>query len=245
MSVDLDVLRGSEPHVSKSYHTRVDHLRRIARHSGTRHGFLAIDADHAGNRPGVLVVHGGAGVDDHARGRARRFAEAGFVAFACDMYGESVTGNRQRIMRHIGDLRNNRTALVRRVQPAIEILSSRRAAVLCTKGGERPWLSRRRSEERTPRVMVALHTGSAHGPDVAQRTSGIGFLQQQLSLPRAARFLQVSNVTYRSPPTIGRVTSALLKTRTPPCPRAPRARARRTVCCASQHGQDGGRARRS
>ena len=89
------------------------------------HGFLAIDADRAGKRPGVLVVHGGAGVDDHARGRARRFAELGFVVFACDMYGEGVTGNRERTIRHIGDLRNNRTALVRRVQPAIEILSSR------------------------------------------------------------------------------------------------------------------------
>ena len=88
-------------------------------------GFLAIDADRAGKRPGVLVVHGGAGVDDHARRRARRFAESGFVAFACDMYGEGVTGNRERIMRHIGDLRNDRTRLVRRVQPAIELLSSR------------------------------------------------------------------------------------------------------------------------
>jgi dienelactone hydrolase len=89
------------------------------------HGFLAIDADRAGKRPGVLVVHGGAGLDDHARGRARRFAESGYVVFACDMYGEGVTGNRERIMRHIGDLRNNRPALLRRVQPAIEILSSR------------------------------------------------------------------------------------------------------------------------
>jgi dienelactone hydrolase len=88
-------------------------------------GILAIDADRAGKRPGVLVVHGGAGVDDHARGRARRFAESGFVVFACDMYGEGVMGTRERIMRHIGDLRNNRTAVVRRVQPAIEILSSR------------------------------------------------------------------------------------------------------------------------
>lgn len=88
-------------------------------------GFLAIDADRAGTRPGVLVVHGGAGLDEHARGRARRFAESGFVAFACDMYGEGVTGNRERIVRHIGDLRNDRTALVRRVQSAIEILSSR------------------------------------------------------------------------------------------------------------------------
>jgi dienelactone hydrolase len=88
-------------------------------------GFLAIDADRAGKRPGILVVHGGAGVDDHARGRARRFAESGFVVFACDMYGEGVTGNRELTIRHIGDLRNNRTALVRRVQSAIEILSSR------------------------------------------------------------------------------------------------------------------------
>jgi dienelactone hydrolase len=88
-------------------------------------GFLAVDADRAGRRPGLLVVHGGAGLDDHARGRARRFAEAGFVTFACDMYGEGVTANRERIMRHIGELRTNRGAIVRRVQAAIEILSSR------------------------------------------------------------------------------------------------------------------------
>jgi dienelactone hydrolase len=48
-------------------------------------GFFATGADRAGKRPGVLVVHGGAGVDDHARGRARRFAEAGDTAFACDV----------------------------------------------------------------------------------------------------------------------------------------------------------------
>jgi len=88
-------------------------------------GFLAYDADGAGKRPGVLVVHGGAGVDDHARGRARRFAEAGFVALACDMYGEGVTGNREQIMRQIGALRSDRATLVRRIQAAIEILSSR------------------------------------------------------------------------------------------------------------------------
>jgi len=88
-------------------------------------GVLAIDADRVGKRPGVLVVHGGAGLDDHARGRARRFAQAGFVVFACDMYGDGMMGHRERIIRHIGELRSNRAALVRRVQPAIEILSSR------------------------------------------------------------------------------------------------------------------------
>ena len=88
-------------------------------------GLLVVDADRAGTRPGVLVVHGGAGIDDHTRGRARRFAESGFAVFACDMYGEGVTANRELIIRQIGDLRSNRPALVRRVQSAIEILSSR------------------------------------------------------------------------------------------------------------------------
>jgi dienelactone hydrolase len=89
------------------------------------HGFFAVDSDRVGKRPGVLVVHGGAGVDDHARGRARRFAEAGYAVFACDMYGEGVTGNRDQIMRQIGVLRTNRRALVRRLGAALEILSSR------------------------------------------------------------------------------------------------------------------------
>jgi dienelactone hydrolase len=53
-------------------------------------GFLAVDAARRDKRPGILVVHGGSGLDDHARGRARRFAEAGFVVFACDMYGEGI-----------------------------------------------------------------------------------------------------------------------------------------------------------
>ena len=88
-------------------------------------GVLALDMDRAGKRPGVLVVHGGAGVDDHARGRARRFAAAGFVAFACDMYGEGVTGNRDRIMQQIALLRSDRAATVRRIEAAIAILSSR------------------------------------------------------------------------------------------------------------------------
>ena len=85
-------------------------------------GFLAVDAARHDKRPGILVVHGGAGLDDHARGRARRFAQAGFVVFACDMYGEGITG-RDAIVRHVMELRNNRDMLCRRAQPAIDILS--------------------------------------------------------------------------------------------------------------------------
>lgn len=97
----------------------------VYRDGDTRlHGWFAFDADSADRRPGILVVHGGAGVDDHARGRARRFAEAGFPSFACDMYGEGVTGNRERTMRQIGELQGDRAALVRRIESAIETLSS-------------------------------------------------------------------------------------------------------------------------
>ena len=47
-------------------------------------GFLALDRNR-GPRPGILVVHGGAGVDDHARGHALRLAEldSQFTAEAC------------------------------------------------------------------------------------------------------------------------------------------------------------------
>jgi dienelactone hydrolase len=48
-------------------------------------------------RPGVLVVRGGAGLDDHAR-PSRRFAELGYVVLAANMYGRGVPGDRQRIM---------------------------------------------------------------------------------------------------------------------------------------------------
>jgi dienelactone hydrolase len=85
-------------------------------------GFLAVDPTLGNKRPGILVVHGGAGLDDHARGRARRFAEAGFVAFACDMYGDDVVG-RDAIMRHVMALRNNRHMIRRRANRAIEVLS--------------------------------------------------------------------------------------------------------------------------
>jgi dienelactone hydrolase len=85
-------------------------------------GFLAVDAARRDRRPGILVVHGGAGLDDHARGRARRFAEAGFVVFACDLYGEGISG-RDAIVHHVMELRNNRDMLRRRAQPAIDVLS--------------------------------------------------------------------------------------------------------------------------
>ncbi len=86
-------------------------------------GFLAWDTSQSGRRPGVLIVHGGAGLDDHARGRALRCTEWGFVAFACDMYGEGVAGNRERVIQRITELRGNPETLCRRTQAGLDILS--------------------------------------------------------------------------------------------------------------------------
>src|SRR5215470_14614321 len=86
-------------------------------------GFLALDTNPS-RRPGILVVHGGAGIDDHARGRALRLAEWGFVVFACDMYGKGVTGNRERVIQLITEFRRDRTRLRERAEAGVNVLKS-------------------------------------------------------------------------------------------------------------------------
>jgi dienelactone hydrolase len=58
----------------------------------TLRGVLAWDEKLRDRRPGVLVVHSGAGLDEHPKERARRLAELGYVALACDMFGDEVNG---------------------------------------------------------------------------------------------------------------------------------------------------------
>jgi dienelactone hydrolase len=77
-------------------------------------GFLAWDDAADDQRPGVLLVHGGAGLDDHARGQARRYAEHGYAVLACDMFGEGVAGDRERVMATLLALRDDPERLVRR-----------------------------------------------------------------------------------------------------------------------------------
>ena len=87
-------------------------------------GFLVWDSSRTGKRPGILVVHGGRGVDDHAKGRARQLAELGFVAFACDMYGDDVAGDRERKMARIKELSGDPNRLCQRAKAGIEVLAS-------------------------------------------------------------------------------------------------------------------------
>lgn len=53
-------------------------------------GYLAYDDAVKGPQPGVLVVHEWKGHGEYVRRRARQLAEAGYVAFAIDMYGKGV-----------------------------------------------------------------------------------------------------------------------------------------------------------
>jgi dienelactone hydrolase len=87
-------------------------------------GIFFWDEAHTAKRPGVLVVHGGTGLDDHAKNRARHFAELGYVAFACDMYGEGVAGSRERIMACINDLRSEPDRLPSRATAGLDALKS-------------------------------------------------------------------------------------------------------------------------
>ncbi len=51
-------------------------------------GQISYDDQAKGKRPGVLVVHEWWGLNDYAKRRAVMLAQAGYVAFAVDMYGE-------------------------------------------------------------------------------------------------------------------------------------------------------------
>jgi dienelactone hydrolase len=87
-------------------------------------GLFIFNDDLHGDRPGLLVVHGGAGLDDHTRERARQFAELGLVAFACDMYGTGVMGDRARVMSTVTALRDDPASLVRRTRAGLDVLAS-------------------------------------------------------------------------------------------------------------------------
>src|SRR5690348_17806437 len=48
-------------------------------------GYLALP-DGSGPHPGVVVIHGGDGLDDHIKNVTRRFADAGYAALAVDLF---------------------------------------------------------------------------------------------------------------------------------------------------------------
>ncbi|HEV3359010.1 MAG TPA: dienelactone hydrolase family protein [Pseudonocardiaceae bacterium] len=77
--------------------------------------------DQRPSAPGLLLIHGGAGLDQHARDQARRYAELGFTVLAADMYG--VTGDREAIMGCVTALRDDPAMLIRLGTAALTALA--------------------------------------------------------------------------------------------------------------------------
>ena len=86
-------------------------------------GVLQWNAGQSAARPGILLVHGGAGLDEHARQQGRRYARLGYPVFTCDMFGDGVAGNREKVMACLTALRDDPALLVRRGQAGLAALS--------------------------------------------------------------------------------------------------------------------------
>ena len=87
-------------------------------------GYLVLpDGDDA--RPGVLVSHEGPGMDEHAKGRARRIAtELGYVAFVLDYIGGGERVDMSEIGARLGPLMTDPLKTRRVGQTGLAILTS-------------------------------------------------------------------------------------------------------------------------
>ena len=87
-------------------------------------GVLAWDDAVPHPLPGLLLVHGGGGLDEHAKDQARRYAAHGYAVLACDMFGDGVAGDRERVMACLMRLRDDPQRLSQRAQAGLAALAA-------------------------------------------------------------------------------------------------------------------------
>jgi len=91
----------------------------------TLHGFVAYDDQASGKRPGVLVMPEAFGLGPHAKQRAERIAQLGYVALAGDPYGNGlIAKDLQEAMKHAGPLREDPVKFRQRARVALERLAA-------------------------------------------------------------------------------------------------------------------------
>ncbi|MCB1139930.1 MAG: dienelactone hydrolase family protein, partial [Leptospiraceae bacterium] len=56
-------------------------------------GYLAVDKNKEGKRPGILLIHEWTGLGDYVKSRADQLAAMGYTVFAMDMYGKGIRAN--------------------------------------------------------------------------------------------------------------------------------------------------------
>ncbi len=80
-------------------------------------------AGGGGKRPGILVIHEWWGCNDYAKERAAMLARLGYVAFACDMYGEGKsTTSGEEAGKLAGQFQGQDAKRVARMQAALDVL---------------------------------------------------------------------------------------------------------------------------
>ena len=86
-------------------------------------GFIAWNDAATGKRPGVLVVHEWWGLNEHARNQARRLADAGYVGFALDLYGNGkVTTHPKDAQAFVAEATKDPAVLAARFNAALDVL---------------------------------------------------------------------------------------------------------------------------
>lgn len=91
----------------------------------TLRGYLAFDDTKSGKRPGVLVMPEAFGLGEHAKKRAERLAELGYVAFAGDPYGNGIeVSSLPEAMKLATPLFTDPAKLRKRARAALDYLAS-------------------------------------------------------------------------------------------------------------------------
>jgi dienelactone hydrolase len=89
-------------------------------------GYVAYDDALTDARPGVAIVHEWYGVGPHVKASAEKLAQAGYVAFAIDMYGRGVRpASNEEAAKQAGIYRSDRALMRARAQAGLAWLAGR------------------------------------------------------------------------------------------------------------------------
>ncbi|MEQ8352813.1 MAG: dienelactone hydrolase family protein [Leptospiraceae bacterium] len=86
-------------------------------------GYLAVDKNQEGKRPGILLIHEWTGLGDYVKRRADQLAAMGYTVFAMDMYGEGIrASNHDEAAELMTQYNEDRPTMRARMDRAMEVL---------------------------------------------------------------------------------------------------------------------------
>ncbi len=86
-------------------------------------GYLAVDKNQEGKRPGILLIHEWTGLGDYVKSRADQLAAMGYTVFAMDMYGKGIrAANHDEAAKLMTQYNEDRPTMRARMDRAMEVL---------------------------------------------------------------------------------------------------------------------------